>query len=124
MAVRRLKKDGLVRVNTDGRVRLTAAGKKIARKLTVRHHLIERMLTEMFGMEWYKVHDEAERLEHSVSTDFEKKLIEKLGANGACPHGNNIRGDGPSERKSRGLSLLSELKPAGRGKIESVFERD
>src|ERR1700686_5138097 len=55
MAVRRLKKDGLVRVNADGRVRLTAAGKKIARKLTVRHHLIERRLAEMFGMEWYKV---------------------------------------------------------------------
>ena len=53
MAVRRLKKDGLVRVNTDGRVRLTAAGKKIARKLTVRHHLIERMLAEIFGMEWW-----------------------------------------------------------------------
>src|SRR5208282_5597643 len=58
MAVRRLKKDGLVR--------LTAAGRKIARKLTLRHHLIERMLSELFGMEWWKVHDEAERLEHAV----------------------------------------------------------
>ena len=80
MAVRRLKKDGLVRVNTDGRVRLTAAGKKIARKLTVRHHLIERMLSEIFGMEWYKVHDEAERLEHAVSPDFEARLLAKPGA--------------------------------------------
>ncbi|MGB9083637.1 MAG: metal-dependent transcriptional regulator, partial [Terriglobales bacterium] len=53
MAVRRLKKDGLVRVHADGRVRLTAVGRKIARKLTVRHHLIERMLAEIFGMEWY-----------------------------------------------------------------------
>ena len=63
MAVRRLKKDGLVRVE-EGEVRLTAAGRKIARKLTLRHHLIERMLSEVFGMEWTKVHDEAERLEH------------------------------------------------------------
>src|ERR1700675_5120434 len=62
MAVRRLKKDGLVRVNDGGRVRLTAAGKRIARKLTVRHHLIERMLTEIFGMEWYKGRDRAARL--------------------------------------------------------------
>src|SRR5947209_19723212 len=59
MALRRLKKDGLGRVHGDGNVRLTAAGRKIARKLTLRHHLIERMLSEMFGMEWYKVHDEA-----------------------------------------------------------------
>ena len=88
MAVRRLKKDGLVRVNTDGRVRLTAAGRKIALKLTVRHHLIERMLAEIFGMEWYKVHDEAERLEHAVSPDFEARLRDKLGRGVACPHGN------------------------------------
>ena len=44
MALRRLKKDGLVRVESSGEVRLTAAGRKIARKLTLRHHLIERML--------------------------------------------------------------------------------
>ena len=75
MALRRLKKDGLVRVQNSGEVSLTAAGRKIARKLTLRHHLIERMLAEIFGMEWYKVHDEAERLEHAVSTDFEAKLL-------------------------------------------------
>ena len=78
MALRRLKKDGLVRVQTDGHVGLTPAGRKIARKLSLRHHLIERMLSEIFGMEWYKVHDEAERLEHAVSTDFEAKLLSKL----------------------------------------------
>jgi len=46
------------------------------------------MLSELFGMEWWKVHDEAERLEHAVSTDFEAKLLAKLGSGGACPHGN------------------------------------
>ena len=35
------------------------------------------MLTEIFGLEWFKVHDEAEQLEHAVSADFERKLIEK-----------------------------------------------
>src|SRR5712671_424159 len=88
MALRRLKKDGLVRVQTSGNVTLSAAGRRIARKLTLRHHLIERMLNEMFGMEWWKVHDEAERLEHAVSPDFEAKLLAKLGSGGACPHGN------------------------------------
>ena len=83
MAVRRLKKDGLVRVQNGGEVSLTPAGRKIARKLTLRHHLIERMLAEMFGMEWYKVHDEAERLEHAVSPDFEAKLLARLGRGGA-----------------------------------------
>src|SRR5438132_11104140 len=62
MALRRLKKDGLVRVHVDGNVRLTAAGRKIARKLPLRHHPIERMLAEIVEMEWYKLHGEAEPL--------------------------------------------------------------
>ena len=103
MALRRLKKDGLVRVQPDGQVRLTAAGRKIARKLTLRHHLIERMLSEIFGMEWYKVHDEAERLEHAVSPDFEAKLLAKLGRGGACPHGNLSELESPASRRRRGL---------------------
>ena len=68
MALRRLRKDDLVRVQ-NGRVRLTSAGRQIAERTALRHHLIERMLSEVFGMEWYKVHDEAERLEHAVSPD-------------------------------------------------------
>ncbi|HEY7210955.1 MAG TPA: metal-dependent transcriptional regulator, partial [Bryobacteraceae bacterium] len=124
MAIRRLRRDGLVSVEPDGRITLTDGGREIAERIRFRHHLIERMLSEMFGMEWYKVHDEAERLEHAVSADFEEKLIARLGASGVCPHGNDIRGDGASERRARGLMLLRELKPGAKAKIESVFERD
>jgi DtxR family transcriptional regulator, Mn-dependent transcriptional regulator len=124
MALRRLRRDGLAVVRKDGRVRLTRKGRGIAERIRFRHHLIERMLSEMFGMEWYKVHEEAERLEHAVSADFEAKLVAKLGANGSCPHGNDIRGDSVAERRSRGLVLLRELKPGARGTIESLFERD
>src|SRR6185369_11958591 len=108
MALRRLKKDSLVRVQPDGRVRLTSAGKRIARRLTLRHHLIERMLSEMFGMEWWKVHDEAERLEHAVSPDFEAKLLAKLGSGEACPHGNLSEMESSSSRRRRGLVLLAD----------------
>src|SRR5258708_14047003 len=111
MAVRRLKKDGLVRVQSDGHLRLTAAGRKIARKLTLRHHLIERMLTELFGMEWWKVHDEAERLEHAVSPDFEARLLAKLGKSGACPHGNLSEIESPASLRRPGLPLLADSAP-------------
>jgi len=124
MALRRLRRDGLAVVKSGGQVQLTSKGRDIAERIRFRHHLIERMLSEMFGMEWYKVHDEAERLEHAVSADFEEKLIAKLGANGICPHGNDIRGDGVADRRARGLVLLHELKPGARATIESVFERD
>ena len=124
MAVRRLKKDGLVRVRSDGHVGLTADGRKIARKLSLRHHLIERMLAEVFGMEWYKVHDEAERLEHAVSPDFEGKLLAKLGRGGACPHGNLSEMESPGSRRRRGLLLLSEAEAGKRYRVSGIYERD
>jgi len=124
MAVRRLKKDGLVRVNNDGRVRLTGAGRRIARKLTERHHLIERMLTEIFGMEWYQVHDEAERLEHAVSPAFEARLVAKLGRGRPCPHGNLSELESPASRRRRGLVLLSEAEPGRNYVVSGIYERD
>lgn len=124
MAVRRLKKDGLVRVQGDGEVRLTSAGRKIARKLTLRHHLIERMLSEIFGMEWYKVHDEAERIEHAVSPDFEGKLLARLGRGGACPHGNLSELESPASRRRRGLMLLSEAEAGKNYAVSGIYERD
>ena len=124
MALRRLKKDGLVRVDKDGRVRLTAAGRQIAGRTAIRHHLIERMLAEVFGMEWYKVHDEAERLEHAVSADFEAKLARKLGRSGICPHGNLVTPERPASRRRRGLQLLAEGHPGRSYTVSSVYERD
>src|SRR5450755_310371 len=124
MALRRLKKDGLVRVRTEGHVGLTAAGRKIARKLSLRHHLIERMLSEMFGMEWYKVHDEAERLEHAVSPDFEARLLAKLGRGGACPHGNLSELESPGSRRRRGLVLLAQAEAGKNYVVSGIYERD
>ena len=124
MALRRLRKDGLVRVQGDGLVRLTSEGRKIARKLVVRHHLIERMLAELFGMEWWKVHDEAERLEHAVSPDFESKLLAKLGAGKACPHGNLSELESPASRRRRGLVLLSEAEVGNSYIVSGIYERD
>lgn len=124
MALRRLKRDGLVRVQNGGQVGLTPAGRKIARKLTLRHHLIERMLAEIFGMEWYKVHDEAERLEHAVSTDFEAKLLAKLGRGGACPHGNLSEMESPGSRRHRGLLLLAQVEAGKNYVVSGIYERD
>ena len=90
MAIRRLKRDELIRVGREGQITLTRSGRTIANRLLNRHHLIERMLTEVFGMEWYKVHEEAEQLEHAVSSDFESRLRDKLGDDDSCPHGNRV----------------------------------
>jgi DtxR family transcriptional regulator, iron-dependent repressor len=124
MALRRLKRDKLVSVRQDGRVQLTTEGRTIARQLVTRHHLIERMLHETFGMEWYKVHDEAERLEHAVSADFEVLLVKKLGHGGACPHGNAAIPEDPKAKRKRGLMQLSETESGGRYSVNGIYERD
>jgi DtxR family Mn-dependent transcriptional regulator len=124
MALKRLKRDGLVEVGDDGIVRLTEAGRDIAYKTALRHHLIERMLSEIFGMEWYEIHEEAERLEHVVSPAFELKLKEKLGEHGACPHGNAVLPVSPQERKRRGETPLSEAVAGKNYTVTSLQERD
>ena len=124
MAVKRLRRDALIHVADEGLITLTPSGREIANRLLNRHHLIERMLTEIFGLEWYKVHDEAEQLEHAVSADFERKLIEKLGTGGACPHGNIVGMDSPEDRRRRGLKPLEEAGVRERLAVASVFERD
>jgi len=123
MALKRLKRDGLVTVEADGIVRLTAAGRETAYRTALRHHLVERMLSEIFGMGWHEIHEEAERLEHAVSPAFEAKLKEKLG-DGACPHGNAVLPESPAQRKSRGEIPLSEAAEGRRYTVISLHERD
>ena len=123
LALRRLRRDKLVELDRKGRISLTALGQRVTDKLRLRHHLVERMLYEMLGVEWYKVHDEAERLEHAISEDVELRLIDKLGADKPCPHGNQIN-KSPAERRKLGLQLLWEASPGSVVRVDSVNERD
>ncbi len=105
--------------------RLTAAGRKIARKLTLRHHLIERMLSELFGMEWWKVHDEAERLEHAVSPDFEAKLLAKLGRERRLPARQPQRTGKPRQPPPPRTASCSPMPiPAHTYSVSGIYERD
>lgn len=124
MALKRLKRDGYVEVKPDGIVRLTPKGKETAYHTARRHHLIERMLSEMFGMDWYRIHDEAERLEHAVSPAFEAKLIEKLGEKGTCPHGNSVLPESPEQLRKRGLVPLFDATENVRYTVFCLHERD
>jgi DtxR family transcriptional regulator, Mn-dependent transcriptional regulator len=123
-AVKRLKQDGYIDTKADGGLRLTEKGNETAYRTALRHHLIERMLSEIFGMEWHQVHAEAERLEHAVSPDFEAKLIEKLGDDGLCPHGNGVLPETPTQRKKRGMLPLTEAVEQTDYVVVSLYERD
>lgn len=124
MALRRLRRDGFVEVKADGIVRLTPKGHEAAYRTALRHHLIERMLSEIFAMPWYEVHDEAERLEHAVSPGFEALLIRKLGEKGTCPHGNAVLPENIEKQKKRGIRPLADASEGSRYTVTSIYERD
>lgn len=124
MALRRLKRDGYVEVKAGGVVALTRKGRQTAYRTARRHYLIERMLSEIFGMPWYRVHDEAERLEHAVSPAFEASLIARLGETGPCPHGNFVLPESPARMRRRGLVSLSNAAIGTPLEVASLHERD
>lgn len=92
---RRLARKGLVTYGERGRVKLTPKGLEIAQSMVRRHRLAERFLTEVLGIEWHHVHEEAQRLEHGLSPLLEERLSAYLGHPATCPHGNPIPGNSP-----------------------------
>jgi DtxR family transcriptional regulator, Mn-dependent transcriptional regulator len=87
----RLREDGYV--TRDGRrLSLTESGQALAEKVVRKHRLAERLLVDVIGLEWHKVHAEAGRWEHVISDDVEARLVELLGDPATCPHGNPIPG--------------------------------
>src|SRR5579875_1076726 len=123
-ALRRLREDGFVNNSTDGPLRLTSKGREAAHRTALRHHLVERMLSEIFGMEWHQIHAEAERLEHVISPEFEAKLIEKLGFEAECPHGNRVLPETPEQIRERGLLALSDAAEGEVYTVARLYERD
>ena len=91
-ALKRMTRDGLLRVARHGHIRLTRKGRNEADRLALRHQLAEKLLTDVIGLHWTRVHDAAERLEHGLSPEVEALLLKRFGADGACPHGRPLRG--------------------------------
>ncbi|HAW78629.1 MAG TPA: DtxR family transcriptional regulator [Balneola sp.] len=69
---------------------LTQAGEKIALEVIRHHRLLELYLKEMMGYSWDEVHEEAEKLEHHISEQFEDKIAELLNDPTHDPHGDPI----------------------------------
>ena len=90
--IHRMSDDGLVTIGEE--VELTESGRHLAEVVVRRHRLAERFLTEVLGLAWVKVHEEAEVWEHAISDQVEKAMWEKLGDPKTCPHGNPIPGAG------------------------------
>ncbi|MEQ1353992.1 MAG: metal-dependent transcriptional regulator [Candidatus Acidiferrum sp.] len=122
-ALKRMTRDGHVRVERTGRIDLTRKGRAVAERLALRHQLAEMLLTEVIGLSWAKAHDEAERMEHAISPEVEALLLKRFGNKKSCPHGVPMRG-GIAKLREHGAVLLAELRANDSAEIVCVYEKD
>jgi DtxR family transcriptional regulator, iron-dependent repressor len=88
--VGRLEKDGYVTREEDKTLVFTDNGREQARAMVRRHRMIERFLTDVLGIPWDEVHEEAERLEHAMSPVLEERMTAAIGDATTCPHGHPL----------------------------------
>ena len=120
--VHRLERDGLLKLDERKEVRLTDSGYSAASRVVRRHRLAERMLVDLLGYEWWKTHEEAERIEHAMSQEMEERLVRVLGDPQTCPHGNPMPGTTP--RATRPLERLAVGERATVERIPDQFEHE
>ena len=88
--VGRLERDGYISRGDDRTLAFTDEGRQHAADVVRRHRLIERFLTDVLGIPWDEVHEEAERLEHAMSPVLEERMRVAIGDSTTCPHGHPI----------------------------------
>lgn len=88
--VGRLERDGYITRGSDRAISFTDSGAEHAAQIVRRHRLIERFLTDVLGIPWDEVHEEAERLEHAMSPVLEERMLAAIGGAKTCPHGHPI----------------------------------
>jgi len=86
----RLERDGYITRDAERAIAFTATGQQHAEDIVSRHRLIERFLTDVLGIPWDEVHEEAERLEHAMSPVLEERMRAAIGDASTCPHGHPI----------------------------------
>ncbi len=89
--VGRLERDGYVSRNAGRGIEFTDQGRGQAERIVSRHRMIERFLTDVVGVPWDDVHEEAEQLEHAMTPRFEAYVRTAVGGATTCPHGHPIR---------------------------------
>jgi DtxR family Mn-dependent transcriptional regulator len=96
--VGRLERDGYITRGQSRAIAFTADGARQAEGIVRRHRLIERFLTDILGVPWDEVHEEAERLEHAMSPVLEERMLVAIGDAKTCPHGHPIVAGGIDAR--------------------------
>jgi len=117
--MQRLATEGLIEYEPNKGATLTAEGSRAAMTTIRRHRLWERFLTDILGLKWDKVHEEACRLEHATSPETEDRLASLIGQTDTCPHGHPIP-DKDGNIPDQGVGPLSEFEPGQKVRIAAI----
>jgi len=118
-----MERDGLLTVEGDRHLQLTEEGMRLATRVMRKHRLAERLLTDVIGLEWELVHEEACRWEHVMSETVERRLLKLLDHPTESPYGNPIPGldelgeDEAAEGFMEGVEPLSQAAGPGEGRV-------
>jgi DtxR family transcriptional regulator, Mn-dependent transcriptional regulator len=116
--VARMERDNLVHVLGDRHLELTDEGRMRATRVMRKHRLAERLLIDVIGLDWEKVHDEACRWEHVISEDVERRLVDLLNTPTMSPYGNPIPG-----LEELGVTAATEPFRDGNEQLQDVVSR-
>ena len=120
--LKKLATEGFIEHEARGGVKLTRKGLETAVRVVRRNRLAEVLLTDVLGMPWDEVYEEACKLEHAISERVERQLVKVLGDPKFCPHGHPIPPADLSEPDYVGLPI-AQLEVGGRAKLHSVNEQ-
>ena len=118
--LRKLSRDGFVDYQKYKSIKLTSEGKSYAKNMLRRHRIWEVFLHQTLGMPWDKVHDEAEKLEHSSSDEIINLLEEFLEFPEVDPHGYPIPDKSGKIKKSKTVVAITELNENDSAKVIRV----
>jgi DtxR family transcriptional regulator, Mn-dependent transcriptional regulator len=121
--VSRLEADGLLHMAEDRTLELTDVGRNLAVSVMRKHRLAERLLTDVIGLDWEHVHEEACRWEHVISDAVEQRLVDLLDRPAECPHGNPIPGIGHPPEEHALVTLRAAAKVGGRVTLRRISEK-
>jgi DtxR family Mn-dependent transcriptional regulator len=119
--LKKLAEGGYLEYRARGEAKLTRRGLEVAVRVVRRHRLAERLLTDVLGMPWDQVHEEACRLEHAISSAVEARLVAVLGDPQECPHGHPIPPADLSDPPHAGVKL-ADLEAGAVARVVDVIE--
>ena len=106
--LKRMVRDGWVEIDKKKQIRLTKTGSEAAQSVIRQHMLTEWLLSRVLKIPWKDLHDEAHKIEHSISKDVENRLAAIMDEPDVCPHGNPMPGQ---EDISRNWIPITEFAP-------------